>query len=864
MRKFITFILVFLFIGMQTASAISAFDIRWGTDLNSNMRSNTLKQWTESIEGRVGGSGTNLGTGSIFYVDSNVTTEGDGTSWADARDTLDEAVGLCTANNGDVIYVAQGHAETIAAADGVDVDVAGVTIIGVGSGDDAPEFLFSATGSEFVIGAANVTVENLRFLAGVSAITMGISVEADGDYFTLVNCVFPLPTVNSYEFLDTIDVASGATYVAVIGCYAQNDDAGAAPAHFIDLGNNASGEAGVLIAGNTIRGDFSVSAIWCDEPSTQVYIVNNNISNLTADQHCIEFTDAATGICSGNNLFTNAEATTLDPGSLECYENYITTTTDVSGQISFRPDDGINQLNATTITAISAAVDALDGVGVIGLCETNVTTTTVVSAALGGFGDDAFLEGWSLMCIFDTGGAVGTAPSGEVRDITDYVSTGGTFTTAAWTAALTAGDYVLLTPTHLIPKDYGKVIFCDDGGSNGEGTSWQTAKTTLAAAEAIAAVGDTILVGESHNENITTGGDLINIAGVTIIGMGEGDTRPLFDFDATADELTLDAAGITLRNLRFRPGATVVTACIRVEDAALGATIDSCAFEVGEGAGEEFIDCISVDALAEGLTVSNCTAWNANATAGDSNTWLNLDEVTIDDCTVIGNTVFGTFDEACIWGGAAIPVNVSILDNILTNATSGQLAIEFAGAATGIIANNILAGDTYGAILDPGSARCYGNTQTVGVNSAAIDVPLVAGQTYALTKTDGTAHSDDLFSVAGGPILITSLTGFCITAVGGQVTTTIICDAAVDKEFTTAVDIDTLEEGGLLVFSNANPAVLTILGVAANSGAGNLMSPWYCPVGMIENVNDDSTQTGVISWSMTFIPLTDGVVVVPK
>ena len=55
------------------------------------------------------------------------------------------------------------------------------TIVGIGTGTDMPEFTYDTTTDEFVIGAANVTIDNLRFLAGVSAITMGISVEAGGD-----------------------------------------------------------------------------------------------------------------------------------------------------------------------------------------------------------------------------------------------------------------------------------------------------------------------------------------------------------------------------------------------------------------------------------------------------------------------------------------------------------------------------------------------------------------------------------------------------------------------------------------------------------------------------------------------------------
>ena len=161
MKRLILFILLSLFI-TQTAFAISAFDIRWGTDLTSNMRSNTLKQWTESMESRI--SGGTSGTGDHYYVDSGVTTEGDGTSWTDARNTLDEAVALCTEDNGDVIHVRAGHTEDWTAADSADLDVAGITVVGEGQGESRPLFTLDGVNAELVIADASIMITNLTFM----------------------------------------------------------------------------------------------------------------------------------------------------------------------------------------------------------------------------------------------------------------------------------------------------------------------------------------------------------------------------------------------------------------------------------------------------------------------------------------------------------------------------------------------------------------------------------------------------------------------------------------------------------------------------------------------------------------------------
>lgn len=51
--------------------------------------------------------------------------------------TIDAANNLCTANAGDLILVAPGHTETLTATD-ITLDIAGVTVLGLGSGSLRP------------------------------------------------------------------------------------------------------------------------------------------------------------------------------------------------------------------------------------------------------------------------------------------------------------------------------------------------------------------------------------------------------------------------------------------------------------------------------------------------------------------------------------------------------------------------------------------------------------------------------------------------------------------------------------------------------------------------------------------------------
>jgi hypothetical protein len=87
----------------------------------------------------------------------------------------------------------------------------------------------------------------------------------------------------------------------------------------------------MTIIGNSIAGEFSVSAIWSDTVDWWCSIGHNNISNLTAAQHAIEFTGAAEGMIFYNNIYTDVSDTSIDPGSMFCIENYVVEAINKSG-----------------------------------------------------------------------------------------------------------------------------------------------------------------------------------------------------------------------------------------------------------------------------------------------------------------------------------------------------------------------------------------------------------------------------------------------------------------------------------------------------------------------------------------------------
>jgi hypothetical protein len=110
--------------------------------------------------------------GKVFFVDSGVDGS-DGTSPDQAVGTIDEAINLCTANNGDVVYVMPGHTEAVTSTS-IACDVAGVTFIGLGSGSMKPVLTFGATDSRINVTAANCTWQNFRMTAGIGDVVTAV------------------------------------------------------------------------------------------------------------------------------------------------------------------------------------------------------------------------------------------------------------------------------------------------------------------------------------------------------------------------------------------------------------------------------------------------------------------------------------------------------------------------------------------------------------------------------------------------------------------------------------------------------------------------------------------------------------------
>jgi len=322
MKKLI-FLLIMLIMATSAFGYTSAFDIRWGeTDTYSDFPSNTLRKCLEGMEGRLGGQ---IGTGNIYYVDSSAT-QGDGTSWDKAKITLQAAIDLCTADNGDVILVAQGHAESdyTGGAAMWNADCNGIVIWGCGEGTLAPTFTYGIADANVIASADNVTISNLRLLAGVTEVTTGIYVT--GNNFTMIDCVAPEPNTSTYEFDKFIVTSAGADDPAIKGCtiYSRLATGATSAIDFADVNRP-------VVYGCTIVGEYSSAPVWSDNVSLGALIKGNTIQNLTSGEFAVEFTAATTGLVEDNVLIADTVLKILDAGSMFESRNTLSTTADTDG-----------------------------------------------------------------------------------------------------------------------------------------------------------------------------------------------------------------------------------------------------------------------------------------------------------------------------------------------------------------------------------------------------------------------------------------------------------------------------------------------------------------------------------------------------
>lgn len=133
---------------------------------------------------------------------------------------------------------------------------------------------------------------------------------------------------------------------------------------------------------------------------------------------------------------------------------------------------------------------------------------------------------------------------------------------------------------------------------------------------------------------------------------------------------------------------------------------------------------------------------------------------------------------------------------------------------------------------------------------------LLAGH-QCVVKSDGSVltGSDPLFTVSGGPVIVTELVGLVTTVIGGASNChidAVVTEPSATVALSTNVAIDTDAAGTTYTFTAAATPVLT---PTENGALPNLPEVrWLMPVGTIK-AHCSAAQTGVIAWYLTYLPL---------
>jgi len=247
--------------------------------------------------------------------------------------TINAAMAACVANRGDVVVCLPGHVETVTTTP---TFVAGVTIVGVGTGDERPTFTWTATTSQWAINVANVRVINcILNLAGTAATATVKAIVVTGASSRISGCRI-------------IVGAAGGTQVATIGIeygtgsdkfifgadrdlsegsnvvYAPADAACVSCIKIVAAVDNG------IIACNTMNVGMSangVGLVTMTVAPTNIYIARNSFANTkSGSTAALVAIAAATGYVEFNSGYIQAAtggATAFSTlGNLQLTENY--------------------------------------------------------------------------------------------------------------------------------------------------------------------------------------------------------------------------------------------------------------------------------------------------------------------------------------------------------------------------------------------------------------------------------------------------------------------------------------------------------------------------------------------------------------
>jgi len=291
-----------------------------------------------------------LHPGEVFWVNNSSVLAKGGVGGSDGNDgsyrrpfsTVTYALTKCTASRGDIIAIMPGYTEAVSAAGGEAWNVAGVAIVGLGTGTLKPTFTMGggSTSDTLDIGATNISVSNVRFVSGVANLAVMVDVLAAGTHASFDRCEFMASAAATGADI-TLQGTTAAFGLSVTNCTfnMESSVAGLAVTDIPTQGISFTHCDNSVFNDNVFMGNWSTSAIsGLATASEGLQINRNQIHNVgTTDvAGAIDLVAGCTGNISDNRIgyyFTTDVDGVIDPASCSQNENYIVNVVTETGGI---------------------------------------------------------------------------------------------------------------------------------------------------------------------------------------------------------------------------------------------------------------------------------------------------------------------------------------------------------------------------------------------------------------------------------------------------------------------------------------------------------------------------------------------------
>lgn len=235
------------------------------------------------------------------------------------------------------------------------------------------------------------------------------------------------------------------------------------------------------------------------------------------------------------------------------------------------------------------------------------------------------------------------------------------------------------------------------GGSDGNKGTFNSPFGTLAGAVAqcVANRGDIIMVKPGHSETISSATALtMNIAGVAVIGLGNGTNRPLFTLNtANTATIAVSAANVSFQNCQFVANFLSIAACFTLA-AAAEFTVQGCYFKDTSSI-LNFLNIVKSTGAAntvDGLTFNDNTVINLGVTSNNTTvlTANDIDRLTMQrnylKWAVQNDKAIGVIVTTGVLTNAVVTDNMGYRPN--TTTAGGSLITVGGTTSTGIVARN--------------------------------------------------------------------------------------------------------------------------------------------------------------------------------